>query len=197
MTSEVVFGPAPKTSGVRRLIWQISAILARIELAAATVGLILLVVLILLQAGTRIGLDLGLSWPGEASRYLFIWSSFLGGAAAVHWKEEIRVDVLTPIVERVTTPDRAPAVILNVQRTSAFLAACFFTYLAVLCVQQVMFLLEVGTVSVVMGLPMWTVGAALLVAAVTSVFHYVAVLLNEPLADELLTRADSAEQAVP
>lgn len=137
------------------------------------------------------------AWPGrEASRYLFIWSSFLGGAAAVHWKEEIRVDVLTPIVERFTTADRAPVVILQVQRISAFIAACFFTYLAVLCVQQVAFLVDVGNKSVVIGLPMWIVGAALLVAAVTSAFHYVAVLLNEPLADELLTRVSPADKAV-
>lgn len=194
MTSDVTFGTQPRTTGIRRSIWRVSHALARAELAVATLSLIVLVVLILMQAGARIGLDLGLAWPGEASRYLFIWSSFLGGAAAVHWKEEIRVDILTPIVERLTTPDRAPAVILQVQRISAFLATCFFVYLAVLCVQQVMFLMEVETRSVVMGLPMWTVGAALLVAAITSAFHYVAVLLNEPLADELLTKSSPQEQ---
>lgn len=178
------------------MLWRISGVVARAELVLATLGLILLVLLVLLQAGVRIGLDLGLSWPGEASRYLFIWSSFLGGAAAVHWKEEIRVDIMTPLVERFVTPDRVPAAVLQVQRISAFLAACFFTYLAVLSVQQVMFLTDVGTTSMVMGLPMWTVGSALLVASVTSVLHYVAVLLNEPLADELLSKASAAEKAV-
>ncbi|MDF2825951.1 MAG: hypothetical protein K0R68_3359 [Mycobacterium sp.] len=196
MTSEGTFDAQSRTTGVRRLIWRVSHVLARVELAVATLLLIILVLLILVQAGARIGLDLGMAWPGEASRYLFIWSSFLGGAAAVHWKEEIRVDVLTPIVERFTTADRAPAIITQVQRISAFLATCFFTYLAVLSVQQVMFLVEVDTKSVVMGLPMWTVGAALLVAAITSAFHYVAVLLNEPLADELLTNVGPGDPAV-
>ncbi|KWX57348.1 TRAP transporter small permease [Mycobacterium sp. NAZ190054] len=189
MTTAAVRTAASK-GGLRGSVWRVSEAVARVELGLATLGLMALVVLVLLQAGARVGLDLGLAWPGEASRYLFIWSSFLGGAAAVHWKEEIRVDVMTPLVERFVAPQRVSAVVLQVQRVSAFVGACFLTYFAVLCYQQVAFLQEIESRSLVMGVPMWTVAAALLVSCATGAFHYVAVLLNEPLADELLGKTD-------
>lgn len=65
MTADVTFGTEPRTTGVRRIIWRLSHVLARVELAMATLGLILLVLLILVQAAARVGMDLGLAWPGR------------------------------------------------------------------------------------------------------------------------------------
>lgn len=188
-----IFATESRSGGPRGVLWRLSAGLARVELALATLGLVAVVLTILLQAGARIGLDLGLSWPGEASRYLYIWCSFLGAAASVHYKEEIRVDVLTPMAERWAGPARAESVVLAAQRFGAFVGACFLVYLAVLGWEQIGFQRDVDTRSVVMGIPLWWVSAAVLVTSITGAFHYVAVALNEPLADELLTKNLPAE----
>lgn len=179
---------------LRKKLYTWSGGLARLELGLATLGLVGVVVAILVQATARYLFDLGLAWPSEVSRYLYIWCSFLGGAASVHFKEEIRVDILTPLLSklRARNPDQ---IVKQVQRISAFFAACFMTFLAVLAWEHVNYEKSAGLSSLILHIPTWWVSTALLVTAASAAFHYVAVMLNEPLEDEALSRGQNTPGA--
>ena len=155
---------------IRRRLLRVSGGRARGELALATLGLLVVVATVLVQAAARYFFEMGLAWPSEASRYVYIWSSFLGGAASVHYKEEIRVDLLDPLCRWLKVPD-PERVALQVQRIGAFLAACFLVTLAALTWDYVSYEREAGLTSLILGVPASVVTVALLVTSVNGAFQ--------------------------
>jgi len=57
----------------------------------------LMVLVSLLQVFFRYALNDSLTWSEELARYLFVWTSFLGAAIALHRGMHIEVDILTSV----------------------------------------------------------------------------------------------------
>lgn len=65
-----------------------------------SIMLSLLVVLLGVEVFSRFVLKMSFTWIEELSRYLFVWSSYLGVAIAVKRKEQLRVLILMDQIEK-------------------------------------------------------------------------------------------------
>ncbi len=73
---------------------RISATWARVELAASAWLAVGVTLLILLNVVTR-SLNNALFWVDEAAIYTMVWMAFLGASAAVHYRKQVAITVLT------------------------------------------------------------------------------------------------------
>jgi TRAP-type C4-dicarboxylate transport system permease small subunit len=132
---------------------------------------------IVLQVGSRLG-GRSLAWTEELSRFLFIWTAFLGMAAGFRRVEHPRVILLV---------DRLPAV---VRRQAAHLYAAvgigFFAlagyYATLLVRQQQLF----GETSPALGIGMWLVSLPSALAAVLAIEALLVSVYLDPAARALV-----------
>ena len=108
---------------MRRLILGFDRVLARIEAVAlgAMVGAITVVTF--LQVFTRYVMSDPLIWTEELARYLFVWITLVGGAAAVRSRGHFGLDIL----RRFAPPLRTPLGALSTLIVFAFLGLLFYT----------------------------------------------------------------------
>lgn len=77
----------------------ISAKWARVELAASAWLAAGVTLLILLNVVTR-SLNNALFWVDEAAIYAMVWMAFLGASAAVHYRKQVAITVLTDALSK-------------------------------------------------------------------------------------------------
>jgi TRAP-type C4-dicarboxylate transport system permease small subunit len=73
---------------------RISAVWARVELAASAWLAVGVTCLILLNVVTR-SLNNALFWVDEAAIYTMVWMTFLGASAAIHYRQQVAITILT------------------------------------------------------------------------------------------------------
>jgi TRAP-type C4-dicarboxylate transport system permease small subunit len=75
-----------------------------LELALASICIILIAVFIFAQIIMRNVLKTGLSWSDEASRYLFVWCGALGIPYATKKNVHLRMDIIPNLIPKLTNP---------------------------------------------------------------------------------------------
>lgn len=83
---------------------RLSAFVARIELMLAAILAVGVTLLILLNVVTRTAGN-AIYWVDEAAILMMVWMTFLGASAAIHYRQQVAItiltDVLPPALERV------------------------------------------------------------------------------------------------
>ncbi len=108
---------------------RISAFWARCELAAAAILAVGVTGLILLNVVTR-SLNNALFWVDEAAIYTMVWMTFLGASAAIHYRQQVAITILTDALPRPAQRVAAKLVdVLVFVFASAMLYFCWRWYL--------------------------------------------------------------------
>ncbi|MBL4628028.1 MAG: TRAP transporter small permease subunit [Roseicyclus sp.] len=84
------------------MLKRISAAWARVEMASAALLAFAVTLLILLNVVTR-SLNSALFWVDEAAIYTMVWMTFLGASAAIHYRQQVAITIVTdplPLVAR-------------------------------------------------------------------------------------------------
>lgn len=76
------------------MLKRISAAWARVEMASAALLAVGVTLLILLNVVTR-SLNNALFWVDEAAIYTMVWMTFLGASAAIHYRQQVAITILT------------------------------------------------------------------------------------------------------
>lgn len=79
------------------MLQRISAAWARVEMSAAAVLAVGVTLLILLNVVTR-SLNNALFWVDEAAIYTMVWMTFLGASAAIHYRQQVAITILTDVL---------------------------------------------------------------------------------------------------
>lgn len=109
--------------GARRFVLGVDGLLARIE-AWALIGLVAAITVVtFLQVFTRYVTEDPLIWTEEAARYLFVWITLIGGAAAVRSNRHFGLDIL----RRMFPALRLPLGAISMLVVFAFFALLFYT----------------------------------------------------------------------
>ena len=108
---------------MRRFILGLDRFLGRVEawLLAALVAVITVVTF--LQVFTRYVTENPLIWTEEVARYLFVWITLIGGAAAVRTNGHFGLDIL----RRFAPPLRTPLGAITMLVVFVFFALLFYT----------------------------------------------------------------------
>ena len=99
---------------------------AKVEGFFISISMAILTVVMTYQVITRYFLGIPATWAEEFCRYLFIWTSYIGGAYAVfHWNH-IEIDLMDNIIrKRAGDPERALRVL---RKVSILLVVAFLAY---------------------------------------------------------------------
>lgn len=76
------------------MLKRISAVWARVEMSASALLAVGVTLLILLNVVTR-SLNNALFWVDEAAIYTMVWMTFLGASAAIHYRQQVAITILT------------------------------------------------------------------------------------------------------
>lgn len=110
-------------ASVRRFILGFDWLLGRVEAVALAAMVAAITVVTFLQVFTRYVLEDPLIWTEELARYLFVWITLIGGAAAVRSRGHFGLDIL----RRFAPPLRTPLGALSTLIVFAFLGLLFYT----------------------------------------------------------------------
>lgn len=117
------------------------------ELLICSVALIGLFICMILSVFFRYVLNDSLTWVEELGCYLFVWFSLVGVAYSTKENAHLRVDVVVSIVPR------------PVRRTLNFISelfmTLFFLYMSSEGMKSIISVMENGTISPAMRMPMW------------------------------------------
>jgi TRAP-type C4-dicarboxylate transport system permease small subunit len=108
---------------VRRYVLRFDRALGRIEAAALAAMVAAITVVTFLQVFTRYVTEDPLIWTEEAARYLFVWITLIGGAAAVRTRSHFGLDILRRFAPRM----RMPLGALSTLIVLLFLGLLFYT----------------------------------------------------------------------
>jgi TRAP-type C4-dicarboxylate transport system permease small subunit len=110
-------------TAVRRFILGFDRLLGRLEAMLLAAMVAAITVITFLQVFTRYVTEDPLIWTEEVARYLFVWITLVGGAAAVRTNGHFGLDIL----RRYAPPLRKPLGALTMLVVFAFLALLFYT----------------------------------------------------------------------
>jgi TRAP-type C4-dicarboxylate transport system permease small subunit len=108
---------------VRRLILGFDRLLGRIEAVVLAAMVAAITVVTFLQVFTRYVTSDPLIWTEELARYLFVWITLIGGAAAVRSRGHFGLDILRRFAPPLRTPLGAVATLV----VFTFLGLLFYT----------------------------------------------------------------------
>jgi TRAP-type C4-dicarboxylate transport system permease small subunit len=113
----------PALAFARRLILGFDRLLGRIEAVALAAMVAAITAVTFLQVFTRYVTGNPLIWTEELARYLFVWITLVGGAAAVRTRGHFGLDIL----RRFAPPLRVPLGAMSMLIVFAFLGMLFYT----------------------------------------------------------------------
>lgn len=127
--------------------------------------------LMLLQVFCRYFLKMPLGWSEEASRYLYIMTTFIGGAIAIHEREHIEINFIKSFVNKFEEKEKKKTVIKVLNTFQGLVICCFLSIL----VWQFFLLVrdQIGyhMVSTAMQIPVSIVTGTMLVCLILMVIH--------------------------
>jgi len=137
------------------------------RLEDATVAALLVAVLVLVVAGvvSRYVLHQSISFTEELTRYLFVWATFLGVAAAARSGAHLGLSI---IVDRLTGLSKTIAAVL-----ATVACVAFFGCVAAAGVMVVHLQIRTGQTTSALGAPIWWVGLAIPVGCILAVVRFV------------------------
>ena len=127
-----------------------------------SIFLLIIIVMMTMQVVMRYIFRNALPFPEEVSRYCFIWMSYLGVSYAVKTGGSLKVDILQTLIPALTKPLETLGDIMY----AAFSAVMILPGIGV--VKRVM---EIGSKSAAIQLPMWIIYLSFLVGAVLTVIR--------------------------
>lgn len=104
------------------MLKKISAAWARVEMSAAALLAVGVTLLILLNVVTR-SLNNALFWVDEAAIYTMVWMTFLGASAAIHYRQQVAITILTDAL-----PGGAKRIAAKLVDVAVFAFACAMVY---------------------------------------------------------------------
>lgn len=122
--------------------------------------LILMTAIMGIQIISRYAFGNSLSWSEELTRFLFIWSAFIGVSYTTKKGTSIRI---TNLVDALPSGTQ-----FVVNMISSIILLLFFLALSVYGYQVVVSTIASNQLSAAMGIPMWIVNASVLVCGVLS-----------------------------
>lgn len=94
-------------------------------------------------------LGFGIWWAEEATRYVIVWLSFIGGSLCAKHGEHVGIDLLTQV-----TPPKVTRIIVSVTQLIASVFMFFLVYYGWLMTEST---LQTGQISTGVMLPMWII----------------------------------------
>ncbi len=131
-----------------------------LEQVILVVLLILMTLIMGIQITSRYAFGNSLSWSEELTRFLFVWSAFIGVSYTTKKGTSIRI---TNLVDAL--PERTQF-LMNI--VSSIILLLFFIALTVYGFQVVVSTMESKQLSAAMGIPMWIVNLSVFVSGVLS-----------------------------
>ncbi len=135
------------------------------ELLICSVALIGLFICMILSVFFRYVLNSSLTWVEELGCYLFVWFSLVGVAYSTKENAHLRVDVIVSIVPK---PVRA---VLNF--ISELVMTLFFLYMSSEGMKSIISVMENGTTSPAMRMPMWILYLSFWIGCVLSLVRLI------------------------
>ena len=117
------------------------------ELFICSLALVGLFICMVLSVFFRYVLNNSLTWVEELGCYFFVWFSLVGVAYSTKEGAHLRVDVIVNLVPRKLR------IILNF--VSEFIMTLFFLYMSIEGMKAIISIMENGTTSPAMRMPMW------------------------------------------
>ena len=133
-----------------------------LEEVLMSIFLVMIIVMMTAQVIMRYVFNNALSFPEEVSRYSFIWMCYLGVSYAVKKGGILKVDILTTLFPKLQKP-------LDI--FGDVLYAAFCALMIVPGFQTVTSIMENGSTSAAIGLPMWIVYLSFLIGAILTVIR--------------------------
>lgn len=132
---------------MKRFFYFLDIFVATINKNMAVVGMALGVFLAFINVVLRYAFDFSLTWAGELTNYLFIWSALFGAAygfkKGIHISVTVLLNLLPPLLAKILF------VIANMISFLYLSLSAYFGY------QVVMLLDEIEEISVDLNIPMW------------------------------------------
>ena len=153
--------------------------LVSIEYGVTIPLFLVMVTLMFVQVIFRYFLESPLAWSEEVVRYLFIATTYLGGAIATMEREHIEINFIQVFVDKQQDPDKRRRLvsILNVARDG--LALVFLSLVSYLTYFLVYDQFKYNMVSSAAQIPMWIVTSFMLAGLVLSALHCITnIILN-------------------
>lgn len=104
------------------MLHKISARWAQAEMTASAVLAVGVTLLILLNVVTR-SMNNALFWVDEAAIYTMVWMTFLGASAAIHYRQQVAITILTDVL-----PSGLQRVAAKLVDLAIFVFACAMLY---------------------------------------------------------------------
>lgn len=125
----------------------IDIIIGTINQTMAVLGLSIGVLLAFINVILRYAFDMSLTWAGELTNYLFIWSALFG--AAYGFKKGIHISV-TILIEKFS-----PAIMKFFLLFANIISIAYLGLISYFGYQLVLMLQDFGEISIDLGIPMW------------------------------------------
>lgn len=145
--------------------------LVSIEYGVTVPLFLVMLTLMFVQVIFRYFLKNPLPWSEEVIRYLFIATSYLGGAIATMEREHIEINFIQVLVDKQKDPDKRLRIIkiINVVRdTVAMVFLGFISYLTYFLVYDQF---DYHMISTAAQIPMWIVTSFMFAGLVLAAFH--------------------------
>lgn len=135
----------------------------KLEQTILVILLILMTIIMGIQITSRYVFGNSLSWSEELTRFLFVWSAFIGVSYTTKKGTSIRITNLIDVFPK------------NIQKIfnliSDIILAIFFLALTVYGYQVVLSTMASNQVSAAMGVPMWIVNASVFIGGLLSLIR--------------------------
>lgn len=135
----------------------------KLEQTILVILLILMTIIMGIQITSRYVFGNSLSWSEELTRFLFVWSAFIGVSYTTKKGTSIRITNLIDVFPK------------NIQKIftliSYIILAIFFLALTVYGYQVVLSTMASNQVSAAMGVPMWIVNASVFIGGLLSLIR--------------------------
>ena len=135
----------------------------KLEQTILVILLILMTIIMGIQITSRYVFGNSLSWSEELTRFLFVWSAFIGVSYTTKKGTSIRITNLIDVFPK------------NIQKIfnliSDIILAIFFLALTVYGYQVVLSTMASHQVSAAMGVPMWIVNASVFIGGLLSLIR--------------------------
>lgn len=135
----------------------------KLEQTILVILLILMTIIMGIQITSRYVFGNSLSWSEELTRFLFVWSAFIGVSYTTKKGTSIRITNLIDVFPK------------NIQKIfyliSYIILAIFFLALTVYGYQVVLSTMASHQVSAAMGVPMWIVNASVFIGGLLSLIR--------------------------
>lgn len=152
--------------------------LVKVETALMAISTIALVIVIAIEVVCRYALFISTAWAEELARYLFIWLTYIGSAAALYEGGHTEIDICAQLIERMKDNGKKEKAKQLLQVLALTSTLVFLVYFAKIFFEYMMMIWASTQTAPTMKIPMGLIYLPVFIGIVLTAYHAFYLLVN-------------------